>query len=186
MARWVEIAARRPAQEKLAQVGPVSKRGKTEGRGNQGGIRKAARDLGVTRQTVERAVRIASLSLEANETGRDTPHAAQIAAAKGTEPSGQEATAEFHSIGDRQAKLDNEPQPARWRGPNIGMDPPLTLRHDAQGTCADLARCLFSPIATPRPNAARWTFALYATFSIVSLGLIEGDSGSASRYRRSG
>ncbi len=43
---------------KLAQLGPVSKVG---GRGNEGGIKAAVRDLGIGRSTAQRAVKVAGL-----------------------------------------------------------------------------------------------------------------------------
>src|SRR5690554_604209 len=49
IAAWSRIRGER--KDKVAQVGPLKEPGK--GRGSTGGIRKAARDLGVARQTVE-------------------------------------------------------------------------------------------------------------------------------------
>lgn len=55
-----------------AQLGPNEKSVREDGRGHRqpGGIRKAARDLGVSRQTLERATKVASLSHEAKTTAR--------------------------------------------------------------------------------------------------------------------
>lgn len=75
MARWVEITAQKQeadakeaaakaeaVDDVSAQAGPkLSKRGWTEGR-KPSGINQAARELGVPRQTVQRAVKIAMLS----------------------------------------------------------------------------------------------------------------------------
>lgn len=52
---------------KGAQVGQVSK----GGRGNAGGDSKAARDLGIKRQDIQRAKQIASLAPEAKDAARD-------------------------------------------------------------------------------------------------------------------
>jgi hypothetical protein len=66
VASWVRLTEERKAlRSKPAQPGPVSKRGIAEGLGNTGGARQAARELGVSRQSVERSVRIAGLSNEA-------------------------------------------------------------------------------------------------------------------------
>jgi len=69
IAEWVKLTG-----EKQAQVAPVSTRGRTEGRGNQGGINAAVRDLGIDRTEAQRAVKIASLAPEAKE----APQAASL------------------------------------------------------------------------------------------------------------
>jgi hypothetical protein len=61
IAEWVKLT------DKLAQVGQVSK----GGRGNEGGIAAAARELGVERKVADRADKIAALSDEAKEAARD-------------------------------------------------------------------------------------------------------------------
>lgn len=68
IAEWVRLAEqkRQREAEKVAQVGPVSTNGKG-GRGNQEGVRAAARELGLKRTTVQRAVKIAGMSDEAKE-----------------------------------------------------------------------------------------------------------------------
>lgn len=84
VAEWVQL--RCGHADKLAQPAPVSKRGATEGRGNKGGDRQAARDLGVPRQTVERSKAIASLPAEtkqaAKDPGIDDNQSALLAASK--------------------------------------------------------------------------------------------------------
>ena len=87
MARWVEITAQKQEADakeaakaeadKVAQVGPLSDKG---GRGNKSGIRHAARELGVPRQTVQRAVKIAALSPEAKRLAKKmkAPQATRI------------------------------------------------------------------------------------------------------------
>ena len=60
VAEWVRITGER--QEVSAQVGPKPKGGRPEG-----GTREAARKLGMTRQTVERSLKVAALSPEAKE-----------------------------------------------------------------------------------------------------------------------
>lgn len=61
LAEWIRLS------DKLAQVEPVS-----GGRGKTGGVRAAARELGIERTTAQRAIKIANLSPEAKETARDT------------------------------------------------------------------------------------------------------------------
>lgn len=94
IARRVEILA-----NKLAQAAPVSERGRVEGRGNAGGIRAAARELNMPRDTVRRAVSIAKLSPEAKaaarETGLDTNQSALLSAAK--RPTAGEQVAEVRA-----------------------------------------------------------------------------------------
>lgn len=72
--------------EKLAQVAPVSK----GGRNKEGGIRQAARDLGLPRDAVARAVKIAALSPEAKGAakakGVEDNQKALLAAAKEPTP----------------------------------------------------------------------------------------------------
>ena len=50
-AEWIKL--REDEEEKLGQLDPVSKRGRSEGRGNEGGIRLAARELPVPGDTEE-------------------------------------------------------------------------------------------------------------------------------------
>lgn len=59
VAEWARL-------NKLAQVAPVS-----GGRGVQGGDRAVARELGLDRREVERAVKVASITPEAKEAARD-------------------------------------------------------------------------------------------------------------------
>lgn len=79
LARWVELSANRKAPEEVAQLAPLSEKG---GRGNKSGIRQAARDLGLPRDQVARAVKIASLTPEAKAAGRNAPQAVLLEAAK--------------------------------------------------------------------------------------------------------
>jgi ParB-like chromosome segregation protein Spo0J len=58
IALWIELT--NEGVDKLAQVEPVS-----GGRGNKGGVRAAARELGVERSDANRAIQVASLSNEA-------------------------------------------------------------------------------------------------------------------------
>jgi hypothetical protein len=60
IAEWVKLTG-----EKLGQVAPVSAKG---GRGNEGGVRAAVRDLGIERTEARRAVKLAGLSEEAPAT----------------------------------------------------------------------------------------------------------------------
>ena len=57
IAEWVQLTT-----EKLAQVGQVSSKG---GRGNEGGLSAAVREIGVTRQEAQRAEKIAAIAPEA-------------------------------------------------------------------------------------------------------------------------
>lgn len=52
---------------KVAQVGPVS----VGGRGKKGGIREAARQLGLSEADIRRAIKVASLSPEAQQTAHE-------------------------------------------------------------------------------------------------------------------
>ncbi len=53
IAEWVRLT-----EQKLAQVAPVSERGRVEGRGNKGGINAATRELGIDRSEAQRAVMV--------------------------------------------------------------------------------------------------------------------------------
>ena len=64
IAEWVRLTKDR--QIKLAQVAPVSK----GGRGNKGGVRQAARDLGLTRDEVRRAEKIDAIVPAAKEAAK--------------------------------------------------------------------------------------------------------------------
>ncbi|MBI0435428.1 hypothetical protein D9598_16525 [Roseomonas sp. KE0001] len=64
VAEWIRLTEEKV---KLAQVAPVSERGRVEGRGNEGGIRSAARELGVDRDAARRAAKVAGLSDRAKE-----------------------------------------------------------------------------------------------------------------------
>lgn len=85
-----------------AQLGPNEKSVREDGRGHRqpGGIRKAARDLGVSRQTLERATKVASLSPEAKTAARAVGLAnnqtALLKAAKHSEPAKQVAALQSH------------------------------------------------------------------------------------------
>lgn len=78
IAEWIKIT------DKLSQSATV-----LGGRGNEGGVRAAARELGVNKDDAHRAVRVASLSDEAKEAAReagldDNRSALLEAASKGT------------------------------------------------------------------------------------------------------
>ena len=80
MARWVELA------DKVAQLAPLY----ATGRGNECGVRRATRDLGVERTSVQRAMRVAALTPDAKEVARqrglDDNQSAMIAAAAQEQP----------------------------------------------------------------------------------------------------
>lgn len=84
VAEWIKIT------EKLAQTAPVS-----GGRGNEGGIRAAARSLGIDRDDARRAVKVASMSQEAkdaaHEAGIDDNRTALLKVAAETTPEAQVA-----------------------------------------------------------------------------------------------
>ena len=76
VAEWAELTGEKPAQ-----LGPVS-----GGRGNKSGINDAARQLGIERKEVQRSVKVASLSPEAQavavEEGLDNNRSALLDAAR--------------------------------------------------------------------------------------------------------
>ena len=76
MARWAQLA------DKVVQLAQVSK----GGRGKEGGVSKAARELNIPRDEVTRAVKIASLTDDAKavatERGLDDNQSALLEAAK--------------------------------------------------------------------------------------------------------
>jgi ParB-like chromosome segregation protein Spo0J len=78
IAEWIRLT---DGKDKLAQVAPVS-----GGRGNEGGINAAARELGIERTDAQRAVRVASITEEAQaaarEAGVDDNRSALLAVAK--------------------------------------------------------------------------------------------------------
>ena len=63
VARWIE-----PTETKLSQIATVSSKG---GRGNEGGVRAAARELGVDKDDAHRATKVASLSDDAKAAARE-------------------------------------------------------------------------------------------------------------------
>ena len=79
IAEWVRITA-----SKLPHRAAVSERGIVEGRGNEGAILKASRDLGLSKDSVQRAVAAESLPAEvkaaADDAGLGTVKRAKIAA----------------------------------------------------------------------------------------------------------
>ena len=91
IARWVALQEAKAAV-KPAQVAQVSSKG---GRGKHGGVSAAARDLGMTRDAVSRAVTVAKLSTEAKDaaksSGLDDNQSALLAAAKAQDPDEQVA-----------------------------------------------------------------------------------------------
>ncbi len=61
IAEWIRLA------DKVGQLDPLSK----GGRGNEGGVRAAAREIGVERMEARRAEKVASLSDDAKEAARE-------------------------------------------------------------------------------------------------------------------
>jgi ParB/RepB/Spo0J family partition protein len=99
VALWIKLT------DKVAQVAPVS-----GGRGNEGGVNAASRELGVDRTDAQRAVKVASLSSEAKaaaiEHGLDDNRTALLEAAREKDPEAQVAkiVARAGEIADRKNK----------------------------------------------------------------------------------
>ena len=64
VAEWERLVGQ---EDKVAQVGPVS----LGGRGNKSGVREASRQLGLSRQDVERAIKVASITPEAQQAAHE-------------------------------------------------------------------------------------------------------------------
>ena len=94
-AEWIQLTS--PA-DKPFQVETVSAKG---GRGKEGGVNAAARELGISKTDAHRAVKVAALSPEAKEAARDAGladnQAALLDAAKEKEPERQVAAIREHS-----------------------------------------------------------------------------------------
>jgi len=97
VAEWIRLS-----EEELVQSAPVSARGRTEGRGNKGGVRAAVRELGIEHTAAVRATKIAGLSDEAKEAARDAgldrKQAALLTAARAETP--QEQVAEIRRLAE--------------------------------------------------------------------------------------
>jgi hypothetical protein len=110
-------AAQSPTGDKPAHLGQVS-----GGRGNTGGASAAARDLGITRQEVQRSRAIASLPAEvkakAADLGLDDNQAAMLQAAKEPTPQAQISTLERRA---ERSPVPIAPRPSSLRSlENIG------------------------------------------------------------------
>jgi hypothetical protein len=120
IAEWIRLCQKRDApKDKPAQLEPVSAKG---GRGQEGGIKAAARELGVERNEAQRAVKIASLAPEAKAEAEalrlDDNQTALLKAA------GQpDAVAQVKSL-QEHAAARAAPRPARRAKPkpNIEID----------------------------------------------------------------
>lgn len=103
IAEWIELADGRP---KLSQLATVS----AGGRGKEGGVRLAARELGVDKDEAHRAVKIASISEQARqaavEAHLDNNQAALLKIAK-AEPSDQLAVVR-DLVKAKETKLDTD------------------------------------------------------------------------------
>ena len=88
VAEWIRLTEKTAAPDKLSQVATVSK----GGRGNEIGIRAAARELGIDKDAAHRAVKVDGLTDEAKEVakeaGLDNNRSALLEAAK-SEPEQQ-------------------------------------------------------------------------------------------------
>ena len=100
IAEWAALIEQK---DKLAQVGPVSNKG---GRGKEGGNRKAARDLKLTRQDIQRSKKIASITPEAKtaaaEAGLTDNQAVLLEVA--AEPADQQAAKVAEIVEKKKAK----------------------------------------------------------------------------------
>ncbi|TLG71836.1 hypothetical protein [Methylocystis sp. B8] len=67
IAEWIRLAEKKGAGEKPSQLATVSK----GGRGNEGGVRAAARELHIDKDDAHRATKVASLSDEAKRAARE-------------------------------------------------------------------------------------------------------------------
>jgi hypothetical protein len=124
IAEWVKRT-----EDKLAQVAPVSERGRVEGRGNKGGINAAVRDLGIERTEAQRSVKIAGMEPEAKEAARqhglDDNQSALLAVAKAPpdqqvakvqeiadQKAAKKAADKNPAVADDDRLLTNQPAPA--------------------------------------------------------------------------
>lgn len=108
MARWVELA------DKVAQLAPPG-----GVQPNDTGIRKATRDLGVERTSIQRAMRVAALTPEAKEAARqrglDDNQTAMIAAAAVSPERQAEAIHHYADMKERAAaERANVPRVVDW------------------------------------------------------------------------
>lgn len=117
VARWVDLVEQK---DQLAQLAPIeSKRSDGKGHRHEGGERKAARDLGLDRDEVRRAKKIASIEPEAKEAARaagiDDNQSKLLAVAAEKTPEAQIAkVVSFTKAKERQAADDHEVS-AAWR-----------------------------------------------------------------------
>lgn len=125
VAEWARLVKERQkaTADKPAQVGPVSARGIVEGRGNKGGVRQTARELNMTRQSVERSLKIAKLSpeaeTEARQLGLNSNQSALLEAAKQKAPEAQVATLQRRAAADKP-----KPSPKAKPKPSAPCDEP--------------------------------------------------------------
>lgn len=107
-AEWIDLTekqiARERAQDKPFQLETVSK----GGRGNEGGINAASRELGIAKSDAHRAIQVASLPEEAKQAARDNRlddnRSALLAAAKEMKTHGPEAAvAKINEIAAKKA-----------------------------------------------------------------------------------
>jgi phage N-6-adenine-methyltransferase len=111
VAEWIRLTEAKfqsspePESDKLSQSATVSK----GGRGNEGGIRAAARELGIDKDDAHRAAKVAGLSDEAKEAARevglDDNRSALLDAAKEKDPEKQVEKIHNHRA---QGTGDNE------------------------------------------------------------------------------
>ena len=120
--RWIELT-------KLPQPGAVSK----GGRGNEGGVRAAIRELGISKGAADRAQKIGKLSPEAKaaavEVGIDDNQRALLRAASSAEP-----VKEIRKIADEKANPVPKAEMVPWKSPSpnvdAGVEPQRKYRDD--------------------------------------------------------
>jgi ParB-like chromosome segregation protein Spo0J len=110
LTEWASLREARSAQSR--QAGAIEGSRREDGRGHRrpGGIKQAARDLGVPEQTIRRATKVASLSpvakAKARSTGLANNQTALLNAAKHKEPAAQVAALDQHAAKPRQSRND--------------------------------------------------------------------------------
>jgi ParB-like chromosome segregation protein Spo0J len=127
-AEWIRLA-----EEKLSQDATVSSKG---GRGHEGGVRAAARELGITKDDAHRALKVASLPAEAKqvarEIGLDNNRSALLKAAASANPADELRRIRAEKDAAEAARLDQKrdkpkagaPPQATSEQPSAGEQPP--------------------------------------------------------------
>jgi ParB-like chromosome segregation protein Spo0J len=150
IAEWIRLCE---AWDKPAQLAPVSTKG---GRGHEGGVRAAARDLGIERTEAQRAVKIDALApkarAEARTLGLDNNQSALLKAANQPDAEAQINSLREHAAARAARKA--KPKPAATPAPQ-----PASAVKLSPEAMADLgARCAVAmgrePAADPVEDIA--------------------------------